>query len=241
LALLAEIAYDFEHLGHAALIAAPFIFAGMAGSSIAALGFIWHQVVKRRRSGLFGASALFLAAAVILYVAVRPQLPAHPVVKANFQTYTAHAGFLKSIVLSSPLTLPLMLVPFAAVLMLQRQLQEGRHAMVLALLTGGKRAVSPRGSLYMKPGALATAVLFVVVFSVGGTVRLFEGLTPTSQMNLFMILALARSVCYIGLWIGCYWWYCWALNEIKRECIAVDSVGSGNALTAGSDNSPVSP
>jgi hypothetical protein len=231
LALLAEVAYDFRQLGHPTLVAAPWIFLGMAGSSIVALVFIWNRVLRHRRSGLLAASAICLASAGVLYVAVRPLLPTHPVVQANFQTYTAQTGFLKSIVLSAPLAIPLLLVPFAAVLMLQRQLQEGGHTMVLELLTDQSRAIAPFGSIFMKPRTLAGTVLLVVALHIGGTVRLFEGLTPTSQMNLFMTLALARSVCYVGLWVGVYWWYSWAMNEIKRECVALESLQSAKAST----------
>jgi hypothetical protein len=231
LALLAEVAYDFPHLGRAAAVASPFIFGWMAVTTLAAFAVVWRAVARRGRSGLVLASAILLGAALVLYGAVLPMLPAYPVVQANFQTDTAKAGFLKSILLSSPLAIPLLLAPFAAVLMLQRQLQDGRHSMVLALLTGEKRAVPPRGSIYVKSRNLWVLVFIVVIASIGGTIRLFEGLTPTPQMNLFMTFALVRSICYNALWVGACWWYSsGALVDIKRECVAVESVRSGRML-----------
>jgi len=234
LALLAEIAYDFADLGHAAAVASPFMFAWMAATTLAAFAVVWHAVARRGRSGLLQGSAILLGAALVLYVAVRPMLPPTPVVQANFQTDTAQTGFLKSILLSAPFAIPLLLAPFAAVLMLQRQLQDGQHAMVLALLTGEKRAVPPRRSIYIKPRNLWLLAFIVVIASIGGTIRLFEGLTPTPQMNLFMTFGLVRSVCYNALWVGACWWYAsGALVEIKRECVAVESVGSGRMLRGG--------
>ena len=52
--------------------------------------------------------------------------------------------------------------------------------------------------------------------------------------NLFMTFALVRSICYNALWVGACWWYSsGALVDIKRECVAVESVGSGRMLRRG--------
>lgn len=49
-------------------------------------------------------------------------------------------------------------------------------------------------------------------------------------MNLLMIVALMRSVCYGSVWIGSYWWYSWALGELKRQCLAVQSLGLDTSI-----------
>jgi len=41
-------------------------------------------------------------------------------------------------------------------------------------------------------------------------------------MNVFINLLQARWVLYFGLGLECLAWYSRALNELKRECVAVE-------------------
>ena len=232
LALLAEVAYDFDRLGRPAVDASPFMFVWIAVTSLAAFAMVWHGSRTNARAKVVYAGATLLIAPVVLFLGVRGLLPSYPVVQANFQTYTAQAGFLKSIVLTVPLAILFLMIPFDFILTLQRQLREGRHAFVLDMLNGASHAVPPKGALYLRPKILLAALVIDLVFSILGTIRLFEGLTPSPQMNLFMILTLARSFLYVTLWVGAWWWYTWALNEVKRECVAVTSIGLDRSLNA---------
>jgi hypothetical protein len=59
-----------------------------------------------------------------------------------------------------------------------------------------------------------------------GTNHLFENLSASPHMNLFMGLVMARVVVWLGLAAVALTWYAMMLNDLKRECLMLASVES---------------
>jgi hypothetical protein len=52
------------------------------------------------------------------------------------------------------------------------------------------------------------------------TQDLFDHLKPNPFKNLFMQLALGRTLLFFAIGLFCLLWYSRTLNDIKRECLA---------------------
>lgn len=220
-AMLLEIAWRFDLYGQQAMtIALPLFACGM----LTAMGGLWAEwklVATGRGGGLAAGAMIFILSAILILTGLSPFLPDVPLVEASFQTYTAQGAYLKSLIWIVPLALLFLVTPFHCVLALQRELQAGRHSDVLALLTGGKLSVAPRGTIYVRLWVLAIVLVAAVVTVVPGGSRLFDNLRPSAYQNLFITLYFLRWGLYFGLGLVCWFWYYRTLNEIKRECLLV--------------------
>lgn len=223
LGLLTEVSYAFDRLGGPALKIAPLVFLWMMGTSVLGLWLNWNSVAFRRRGGLGLAIGIFVGAALLLYLALCHFLPDSPITQASIQTYTAQAAYMKGIRYTLPLAAVFLLVPFHFVLTMQRELRDERHRLGLALLSGEKWAVSPPGAFYIRVRTLWVILLALLLVSIPMTSHLFDNLKPSPYLNLFTHLMQLRWVLYFGLGLECLAWYSRALNEIKRECVVVES------------------
>lgn len=227
IALLVEVAYQFDRYGRAArmvaLAAAGWIFV----TSLAGLGADWSLTMRGSNRGLAASVGVFLTAAAILFVASCLFLPAEPITQSVRQAYTAQAAYLKTIGYFIFLKFIFLLLPFHFVLVMQRELKAGRHRNALALLIGNKLAVSPRGAFFLRLGVLALIFAVIIGISVFLHHNLMDHLRPAPYMNLFSNLILVRLILYYMLAGECLAWYYRSLNELKRECLMAERVWFG--------------
>lgn len=226
IAVATELAYDVT--ATASTLAQLVLLATVAGAITAPIPF-WaarRSVARRRPHGVLEACAVHVILAGIIWFALRHFLPATPIVPAAFQTYTAQMGVLKSLGQYAAALLPCAVLPFHFVSSARQELADGRHRALLSLLTGEARAVSPRGTLFVRPSWLVRYLGLLSVATVGGVVYLFNHLQPGPAMNLFTGLVLARTAIGLGAAAGCLLWYVLALDDLKRQSLAAASISA---------------
>lgn len=221
-ALLGEIAYQFDRYGRASLWVAAAIFSFVFITSLAGLAVDWKLTRDGSRKGIAASAAIFLGSAFLVFVGACLFLPTNPVTEMNWQTYTAQAAYLKDIVYFLVLLVIFLLPPFHFVLAMQRELQAGRHKSILSLLTGDKLSLTPRSVFYPRFWVLALILAVIVGVSVFLHHNLMSNLKPGEYMNLFANLIQARLILYYLLAAECLYWYYHALNELKRECVLAE-------------------
>lgn len=218
-ALLGEVAYQFDRYGRASIWVAIAIFVWVFTTSLAGLAIDWKLTRNGSRKGIVASITVFLFSALTAFAGACLFLPTNPVTEMNWQAYTAQAAYLKDIVYFLVLLVIFTVPPFHFVLAAQRELQAGRHKSVLNLLTGDKFSLTPRSVFYPRFWVLALILSVIVGVSVFFHHNLMSNLKPGEYMNLFANLIQARLILYYLLALECLYWYYQALNELKRECI----------------------
>lgn len=218
-ALLVEVAYEFDVYGIAALKIVPFVFAWMFGTSFFGLHTIRRRASENKTNGLTFALLIFVLAAIVLYFALGLFLPSHPITQADFQTYTAHGAYLKSVAYFLFIAIPFLIIPFHFVHVLQNEARAGESRMVGRLLSGGRRASIPTGAIYLRVWWLGLLLIVLALLSPALMSHLFENLKPAPYMNLFIQLVEWRVLLYLGLATECLLWYYSSLNAIKGRTI----------------------
>lgn len=219
--MLGEVAYEFDRYWPAGRWVALAIGGWMFISSLFALAVDWRLTLTGSRRGLLAAIGVFGAAILLAYAGACLFLPEVAVTRLNWPTYSAQTAYLKDIgyfVFILPLFL---LLPFHFVLALQSEFRAGRHAAGLALLSGDKLSVPPREAFYLKPWLLAALIVVMIGVSLPLHHSLMDNAQPGPYKSLFANLILARLLIYYALAAECLAWYYRALNELKRECLAV--------------------
>ena len=108
---------------------------------------------------------------------------------------------------------------------MQKELAAGRSERVTALLGGDHLAVPPRGVRYPRVWALTVYLGGLFVFNYVGVNHLFGALSDDPFKGLFMSLVLLRVTIWLVLPACCLWWYAGCLADLKRECLALRSLG----------------
>ena len=224
--VLMEIAYQCDRFGLFAWTAAPVAFLWMAGAIVTALVADWKLTGSGRTSGLAASIVVLLSAAALQYLVLRPSLPAYPITEATFQTWTAQAAYLKDTVYTVAFAALFTLLPFHFIVTMQRELQGGRHRMAFELLTGGRFAVAPLRSPYIRPWLLVVLLLGGAIYSILSTAHLLEALKVTEYSNLFILTIQIRWLLFLALGLEGLAWYHSSLNELKRESGAVYRLSS---------------
>lgn len=224
IALLGEVAYQFNRYGRAGLITAAVAFGWVCAASLAGLALDWRLTLRGSNKGLAASIGVFLLAAVMLYAGACLVLPPEPITRLTMQAYTAQAAYLKDIIYFLILEIIFLLPPFHFVLVMQRELQAGRHVATLGLLSGDRFSVAPRGLFFPRFWALMLAFVSIVAISVFLHTHLMDRLKPEPYMNLFSNLVLARLALYYALAAECLFWYYRSLNELKRECLVAERI-----------------
>jgi hypothetical protein len=136
-------------------------------------------------------------------------LPHEPIVRATFATRTVYQAFQKNILIHfTPAIILYVLVPFHAVLGIQRELHEGRVANTVALLTGDRTAFHPRGLWVLRPHGLGWLMALMGIVHILGMNYMLDNLRPGAYSAWFAAALYAR----IGLWfvitsIGLGWYH----------------------------------
>lgn len=219
--LFLEISYQFDKLGRAAAITAPFVAAWIVASSALGLWASWRWIVAGRRGGFALLFITFAATAMLVFAALTftSVLPTHSVALLRFPSQPAEIAYLKNVVFYFlPLVTTVWLVPFHFVACVYRRLQDSGHQQVLALL---ERQASGRGAvdaLYIRPRWLVCGMFLVGFASIILTQDLLRNLLPSRYTDLYMALALAKSASYFALGMLCITWYSRVLAGIRAAC-----------------------
>ncbi len=233
-ALLGEVAYQFDRYGQRAIAAAAVVFVWMSLASLAGLAADWRLTLRGSNKGLAASMAILLLAALMLFAGACLVLPPEPITESVRQAYTAQAAYLKDIIYFLILETIFLLPPFHFVLTMQRELQAGRHRLALGLFSGDRMSVTPRGAFFPRFWVLLLFFVVIVSISIFLHTNLMDHLKPAPFMNLFSNLILTRLMLYYALAAECLFWYYRALNELKRECLAAERIrfdGKGESRT----------
>lgn len=218
--VLVEVAYEFDKFFVLAAVLAPLAFCWAYISSTFILRAAERFVEQGRRDGLVRVIAMFIGAAIILYIGVSWFLPPVPVTRQAVAASTAQAAYLKAVVYHILMALPFLVAPFYFTLALLWELRRGEHRAVLRLLTGSRRSIPPQGTIYLRIWALALILGFYAAYAALAHHSLVGTLQPSPFKNIFIILLWVRLAIFLGFSTECLIWYYWALNEMKREIIA---------------------
>lgn len=219
--MLGEIAYEFDRYWPRGRWAALTIGGWMFAGSLAALAVDWRLVLTGSRRGMLAALAVFGVTIATAYAGACQFLPNVAVTQLNWETYSARTAYLKDIGYFLFILPLFVLWPFHFVLAMQRELRAGRHTAGLALLGGDKLSVPPRDAFYLRPWLLAALIVVMIGVSLPLHHSLMDNAQPGPYKSLFANLILARLLIYYALAAECLAWYYRALNELKRECLAV--------------------
>lgn len=228
-ALLLEVAYQFDRLGPPAMKLTPWVFLWVFGAAAASLWVDWRWTLRGRTAGLLLSLPAFISGGLLTYIMLGQFLPRHPVTEADFPTYPAHEAFLKSVYYFLPLAVVFIVLPYHFVLSVQRELREGGHRPVLDLLAGRRSSAAPAGAVYLRVWWLAVMMVAAAAAALVAMAHMFENLKPNPHGGLFVRLAQWRFLLYVILGLECVVWYYWMLNGIKRECLEATSAGRSSA------------
>ncbi|MBK6795229.1 MAG: hypothetical protein IPG76_00080 [Acidobacteria bacterium] len=220
-ALLVEVAYQYDRYGSSAVWVAGGAFTWIFATSLAGLACDWKITSRGGTNGLKASIGIFLLSAMLLFVALCFYLPSNPVTESTLQAYPAQAAYLKTIIYFVILLLFFFLPPYHFVLATQRECLAGRHDWVSGLFSGEKMSVTSRGSIYPKFGVLVAILVVMMAITLFLHQNLMNHLKPGPYMGLFSNLIFTRLALFYALAGECLLWYYMALNELKRECIAV--------------------
>jgi hypothetical protein len=232
IALLLEVAYQWDHLGYTALRLTLPVFVWMLGASIVGLEFDKWLSFQGKRGGLLVSIFSFFAGAAILLGALSFFLPAIPITESTLQTYPAQAAYLKDMAYFLILAFFFMLLPFHFVVTAQRQIAMGKAPEILGLLIGNKRSLAPKGTVYPRLWALALLLIGFAAIAIALTAHLLDHLSYSAYMNLFTQLLYARGLVYFALGVECLIWYYVALEELKRQTLVINTQGRSIATSA---------
>ncbi len=227
-ALLVEVAYEFDRYKRGALVIAPLLFGLVLAVSTGAMWVDWRWTSGGRRAGLWVALLIELIGIALLFGGVCLFLPATPITKLTFQAYTAQAAYLKTIGYFVFLQSLFALLPFHFVIAMQRELQEGRYRNALGFLSGDRASVAPRGVLPVRIWVLASLLAILIAVSLFLHHNLMSHLLNEPGMNLFANLILLRLLLYYAAGIESLIWLYRSLNELKRECLAATQPARSN-------------
>jgi hypothetical protein len=222
--LISEIAYVFDRYGRTATWVSPLVFAWVCLTTIGALALDWKATERGKSGGLRLSIAVTIIAAAALVASLSFFLPNFPVTQMDTPAQTAQGGYLKGVVYVLPVAFVFLLVPFHFVLAMQRELQEGRYRLALALLSSDKRAVSPEGSIHISVRTLWILLVAAFLLSIPLTAGLFGHVKTSPYLGIFTLFIYLRWLAYFGLGLVCLFWYSRLLNELKRECLAAERV-----------------
>lgn len=215
-----ELGYAADRFGRLALTLSPLVFTTILLGTLGALWVSARAVTHRRYHGLVASLGVLLAVVAVLLAGLSLVLPDEPTIKATFATRSAFNGYLKNAMMYFfPVAVMYVLLPFQAVVGLQRELHEGRVSNTLALLSGDRGSFHPQGVWYIRPLVLGLLILPAAWIGYQGTHHLLDALVPGPYANLFTAALHIR----VGLWFALallgFGWYLRATNDLKQQAL----------------------
>lgn len=230
-ALLLEIAYQFDRFGAMAVRFTPIIFFWVFTTSLAGLSIDAKWTLQSRAKGLIIALLCLIGSALMLYSALCSFLPGYPITESIHQSQTAQGAYLKNVLYFLPLAIIFILLPYHFVVSLQREMRAGKHRLVHDLLLGKRRSLVPENTIYLKVWWLVLLLSGAAVTSLVFTFYMLDHLKPGLYTNLFTQLAFWRIMLYFALGLECLIWYAQALNALKRDCLNASGVNPLSQVT----------
>jgi len=218
-ALLLEVAYQFDRYGEAAVRLAPAVFLWILATTLVSLAASARLSPGGRVTGLVVPLLVLLGSGLLLCVVMGQFLPATPITEIRKQAQTAQGAFFKNACYFMPLAVVFLFLPFHFITSLQRELRSGRRRRVHDLLFGRRRSVSPENTIYLKVWQLGALLSGAAVLSLALTFSLLDSLEPGVYTNLFTLLVFLRVLLYFTLGLECLLWYAHSLNMLKRESL----------------------
>ncbi|HET6975297.1 MAG TPA: transcriptional regulator [Pyrinomonadaceae bacterium] len=206
-AFVLETAYQYETYGSRAVRFASIMFFWILGTSIAGFAVGLKRTSAGSGIGLVLTVSVFVAAALLLYVAAAFVLPNIAITQASFQTYPAHGAFLKNIYCMLPLAVLFMVVPshYIAAAESRELHRDWRNQLTLS---DSAREIEPRAvAVYLKTSWLVWILIGAFLVACVGSAHLFENLKPNPNLGLFIQLNQWRLLLYFLLGFECVLWY----------------------------------
>lgn len=217
LAVILEVAYQFDHFGSKALKLAPVVFFWMFATSVIGLFADRILTLQRRTFGLTISTSTFIIATAVLFAGLCMFLPSLPITEATFETYPARAAYLKDAGSFLALAFFFLLLPSHFVFAAQHE-----SAVNLPNDERGVTSEQPiiaRRTLYPRFWFLCLLLILFALIAIAGTAHLLDHLKPGPYMNLFVELLYLREILYFGLGTYCLVWYYRAINRAQKEHI----------------------
>ena len=203
IALLLEIAYQFDRFGTIALWLGIPLILWIAATSFVGLTWIENLVRQEKRNVLFIGLTFFVGGTILACLAMSYFLPNEPITAASFQTQPAFAAFLKnSLIYFLPLGVIFILIPFHFICVQQSE-------MLKTFSSSSKMglSLSDKGTINLRPSFLFGLWLFTVAYSIFSTFHLLDNLLPGQYHNLFVTLVFLRFFVYFSLGLICIIWH----------------------------------
>ncbi len=230
LALVAEVAHEFDRFRGLAFAGGAGLAMWFAGTLVAALAVDWRLVRRGSSRGLSVGALVALGAAAVGVAIVMAMLPEQPIVRMSVQAHTAEAGVLKAFKYFVPLALVFILMPFHFVVTCQYELHSGRHRLLWPVLVRDRTAVAPRGTIVPRPGVLAAVLLASALYAFMSTSYLLDHIVLGAYTNLFTNLTHFGVALFFTIGFGALGWLYRCLNELKRECMAINRMSPPTAV-----------
>lgn len=199
IALLLEVAYQFDHFGvKAARLGLPLIL-WIGGAMFFGLRLTENLVDKNNRYSFLVGFAVLFGAAIAACSAMSFVLPNEPITVARFQSQPAFAAFVKdSLIYFLPLGVVFILIPFQFVCARENHFSNAF------------------GAVNLRFAHLFGVWSAAAIYSIFSTFYLLDNLLPARFHGLFVTLAFLRFFVYFGLGSACLLWYKSVLNFAAR-------------------------
>ncbi len=218
LALILEIAYQFDRFRYKSIILAALTLLFVATSTIFTFYFVKSQIKTGKKNSLIVGAFIIILSAVLVCLSLASFLPTEPITAASFQTQTAFGAYIKNIFFYFvPPFIVFSLIPFHFVMTLKKEIAIGNAQDVVALLSNDSKQASPFGAIYFHPLWLSCLLVVFAILSLYSGFSLFDNLQVNEYHNLFISLLIARNLCVFGICSYSLIWYETSINSIKRN------------------------
>lgn len=198
LALLLEVAYQFDRFGAEALRLGLPTVLWIAATSFFGLALTERLARRRNRAAVFVGLAFFLAGTTLLCLAISFFLPGETITVARIQTQPAFAAYLKnSLIYFTPLGVIFILIPFHFVCVRQNVISSSDVS----------ESFFQSGAINLRPAHLFGLWLLTIVYSILSTFYLLDNLAVGQYHSLFVTLVFLRFFVYFSLGLTCLIWY----------------------------------
>jgi hypothetical protein len=227
LALLVEIAYEWPTFVQWARPIAVTTCLSSLVAALSAFAVLRRRTADGRPRALLIALAVLVGWSVLLALAIAPQLPDRPIVRATIQTMTANIGYSKSLL--EAVALPVLsLIPMQVICALEAELRRGGAHQVYKVLSSSEPAGPFGGVLIIRPTAASVVFGTVTIWWMAANTRLIESLQRGPYFALFLELGVARVASGLLMLFAVLAWYIWTLNRLREQAHA-QMAASGDA------------
>jgi transcriptional regulator with XRE-family HTH domain len=194
------------------IAAALFSFGFMLSTSVAALVLDGVLVDSGKPYGLFPSLLIFISAAILQWIIVRPVLADHPIVEALFQSHTAQSAHLKNTAYFLIIVVLFWVPPAHCVSVLRREARLGHVDFVRDML--GHSVLIGRGIVCLSFTWLVIILLVMIPIVIYMGAHLNENLKPHPKLNRYHTLFYTRAILYFLLTTVCLGWYGYSTGQL---------------------------